>query len=85
MTSLLSRMHPHHQHDWSAWGPFSVVPINYDTVTMVRAADVRPELTPIEAYRWRHCECGMAERETWADHSRVLFDSHGAMIDAADK
>jgi hypothetical protein len=53
------------KHHWTAWGNFIPVP----PVLMPRPiqGDVTPEYQPVEAYRWRYCECGAAERETWAD------------------
>lgn len=62
------------QHHWTAWGNF--IPVTPSIMPIaVRPRDVTPEYVPVEAYRWRYCECGAAERETWADHTVERFSA----------
>lgn len=61
------------QHHWAAWGNF--IPVQPEPMLAVRPRDVTPEYVPVEAYRWRYCECGAAEREAWADHTVKRFSA----------
>lgn len=59
-------------HNWTTWSNF--VPV-YPSLKagMWREEAPTPEYTPVEAYRWRHCQCGAAEREAYGTHERKLF------------
>lgn len=35
-----------------------------------------PEYKPVEAYRWRECECGAVERQSYATGEIARFNRH---------
>jgi hypothetical protein len=60
------------QHDWSWWSNFTPVLPPFKVMTAPEPID--PAFHPVEAYRWRYCECGAAERETWHTRERQVFN-----------
>jgi hypothetical protein len=64
----------HGHHRWSEWGNYIPAPLPPFPVTHRDPGppDIKPN--KIEAYRWRYCECGIAERETYADHTVVRIN-----------
>lgn len=58
-------------HRWTAWGNYiPVAPEWLKTGAVVASGP--PDPAPIEAYRWRGCECGVAERESYDGRDRNL-------------
>jgi hypothetical protein len=60
-------------HDWTGWGDFTPVLPPFELITAPEPID--PTFRPVEAYRWRYCECGAAERETWHTRERQVFNA----------
>jgi hypothetical protein len=60
-------------HQWTFWGPWIPAPPR-PLPGITRDEPPAPVYTPIEAYRWRYCECGAAERETHADGKIKRFE-----------
>ena len=59
------------QHRWTEWTDYE--PVWRPLEPVIAPPDAVPTDQPVEAYRWRHCECGAREREAWADHKREIF------------
>lgn len=57
-------------HQWGDWGAFMPVRPEF---TIAPIDDNPPKLWSVEAYRWRLCDCGAGERETYATHERCVF------------
>ena len=64
-----------HTHEWSDWSMFVPAPLPCQPATCV---PFEPSATPepLEAYRWRHCDCGAAQSESWA-HGVVRYYAPG--------
>jgi len=60
-------------HHWTDWGPF--IPVAWPAA-LVSATSSPPTNEPIEAYRYRWCECGAGEQEAYAGGERETFSSH---------
>lgn len=58
------------QHYWGDWSPFR--PAKKLPFASVFVTDVPPRPAPIEAYRWRHCDCGASEGEAYHGERRVF-------------
>ena len=58
----------HGQHRWTTWGNY--VPARMPLLSGSWRFEESPTApTVIEAYRWRYCECGAVERESYSDHT----------------
>lgn len=62
-----------HEHHWTEWGWWDAKLPDYSKMRFCVSSDEPPEYTPVEAYRWRYCECGAAEREDYQG-LRTLFE-----------
>lgn len=56
-------------HRWTDWGPF--IPVAWRAVLVITTSGP-PTSEPIEAYRYRRCECGMREQEAYAGAARTM-------------
>lgn len=61
------------RHHWSPWGPFEAafdaLPERYVTF------DIKNEPVEFKAFRWRHCRCGAAQRESYSGEQKVFNPS----------
>lgn len=70
------------QHRWTAWGNFMPVAPKFPAAGYMPAKP-SPEFEPVEAYRWRECECGVRERETYQGDRELFGPEPSASPDTA--
>jgi hypothetical protein len=61
----------HGTHHWTGWSAYVPAPV---TLAFMAFPTEPPQPTPIEAYRWRYCECGASERQSFGDHTIQRYD-----------